>query len=73
MYPLTSALTHHGHAGSPFIESKFFYHGVGEQFPGELFYPGQSPCVGRPAQFYLEPLALAHANHVAESQPLAGA
>jgi len=55
------------------MEHKFLYHRVGQQFTGELSDPGQSPCVDRPAQFHLEPLALAHANHVTESQPLAGA
>ena len=55
------------------MEHEFLYHRVGQQFTSKLSDPGQSTCVGRPAQFYLEPLALAHANHVAESQPLAGA
>src|ERR1039458_566964 len=54
-------------------QGEFLDDRVGEELTSQLGYLGQRRLVRRAAQLDLEPLALAHAEHLREAKPLGGA
>src|ERR1700728_1833837 len=60
-------------AGSGRVNRELFDDRVGQQLVGQLGHPGQGGLVGGLAQLDLEPLALADADDLAESEPVARA